>query len=274
MAIRVEAPQRSPHRFGLFSVAEIIEEPASPVFFGGTVWEPLPCEHPGLWPGPCGTTPIPEEKCAATQPDSPVTTPFTVYGSYWCDLVGRTPQDASDRAVQHLQGGEQHAVEYAVWSGAAGAAPAFAGPDTVDLGTASCAAQLLERIYAYTDVAYSSEVVVHAPRPVMPWLASAGVLVRSADGGRVETQSGTPIAFGSGYTEAGTGPDGTQADPGSYWVYVTGPVVIRRGGILRLPDPPSHGLDRRTNDYLALAERTYLAAWDCITAAIQFTPSC
>ena len=34
------------------------------------------------------------------------------------------------------------------------------------------------------------------------------------------------------------------------------------------------GFNPRTNDITALAERQFVVGWDCLTAAVLFTPSC
>ncbi len=111
--------------------------------------------------------------------------------------------------------------------------------------------------------------MIHAPRPVIPWLTDHV----TRESGRLVTTQGVPVAAGAGYTEANTGPNGIPAPDGSWWVYITGPVHIRRGPITETP--PAQGFDPRTNDITALAERQYVVGWDsCLTAAVLFTPSC
>lgn len=288
----VEPPQRRPNRYGLFSVAQLRDVPApDPVAGGGhelmgVQWSPHACEHPGLWPHECGLggegDVVPGEKCVTCQPQPNTSAdPITVYGSWHCPLVGFSVAEAQERAREHLTAGEQHALEFAIWTGAMGNRPAFAvgeddphgGQPTPVLGYAACGAELLSLIYAAADVGFAGEPVIHVPRAALPWLARENLVVR-ASGGRLETPAGVPIVAGTGYTEANTGPDGVQAPQGSWWVYVTGPVVVYRGPIVDVPEPPGTGLNTRTNDYTALAERRFVVAWDCLTAAVQFTPSC
>lgn len=274
-AVTVPAPVRQPHRHGLFSVASIVDV-TDPHELLGVQWEPLPCEPPGLWIDPCGPDNGGEdggeedlEKGFAATPEPVEATPITVYGSFHCKKLGYTAAEVTDRARAHLTAGEQQAVEYAVWTGASGNSPYLADPDTIDLGEATCPAQLIATLLAYADTAFVGEPVLHMPRPVVPWLADH--LTRES--GRLVTTQGVPVAAGAGYTEANTGPGGAPAPDGAWWVYVTGPVQIRRGSIHSTP--PERGFNPRTNDVTALAERQFVAGWDsCLAAAALFTPSC
>ena len=284
MRVTVPAPVRQPHRHGLFSVASIVDV-TDPHELLGVQWEPLPCERPGLWIDDCapstgdgeggeddegGEGPDTGEKVFAAPPDDGTADPITVYGSWHCQKLGHTLDEIRNRARAHLTGGEQQAVEYALWTGAGGNQPYFADPTTVDLGEATCAAQLLAILYEHADTAFTGEPVLHMPRPVVPWLADHV----TRESGRLVTTQGVPIAAGAGYTEANTGPGGTPAPDGSYWIYATGPLMVRRGPIEDAPNPTSAGFNTRTNEITALAERQYVVGWDCLTAAVLFSPSC
>src|SRR5690606_3046512 len=281
MRVTVPAPVRQPHRHGLFSVASI-SDVTNPHEQLGVQWEPLPCERPGLWVDDCapltgggegesggeGEGGDVEEKTYATQPEPVEADPITVYGSFHCKKVGYTLDEITSRARAHLTAAEQQAVEYALWTGDGANTSYLADPTTINLGEATCAAQLLATLYEHTDTAFTGEPVIHVPRPVIPWLADHV----TRESGRLVTTQGVPIAAGAGYTEANTGPGGTPAPTGSYWVYVTGPVHIRRGP--SETTPPEQGFIPRTNDITALAERQFVVGWDCLTAAVLFTPSC
>lgn len=282
----VEPPQRRPNRYGLFSVAQMRDIPAGGGHeLYGAQWSPHACEHPGLWPHECdtgGEGGEPAEKCLTCQPQPNTTAdPITVYGSWHCPLVGFSITDAQARAREHLTAGEQHAIEFAVWTGMHGNRPAFAigpgdeygAPETPVLGTATCGAELLSLLYTAADIGFAGEPVLHIPRAAVPWLAQDG-LVHRVSGGRLETTVGIPVVAGTGYTEANTGPNGVQAPAGSFWAYITGPLFVYRGPIVQVPEPGYMGLNTTTNDYTALAERRVVVGWDCLTAAVQFTPSC
>ena len=70
---------------------------------------------------------------------------------------------------------------------------------------------------------------------------------------QLQTMTGTPVVAGAGYNlDLGEG--------GTVKIYGTGAIVIRRSSVSTLI-----GVDRGVNDFLALAERTYLVGWDCAT---------
>ncbi|MFH9016316.1 hypothetical protein ACH4C6_33650 [Streptomyces sp. NPDC017943] len=64
------------------------------------------------------------------------------------------------------------------------------------------------------------------------------------------------MIVGSGYSAANFGPDGTPAAPGTAWLYISGPVVVRRGPIDVIPDRAGSSIDMRVNGRRVLAERT------------------
>lgn len=266
--VTVPAPARQPHRYGLFSAATIVDT-TTPHEQMGVQWSPLPCDRPDYWPHDCPTPPD-ATKTPTTQPPTQHALPITIYGSFECRLVGYSITEATARAREHLTAGEQHAVEYALWTGISNNTPTLTGADTLDLGTASCPAALLSLIYAHTDTHFVGEPLIHIPRAAVPWFGDQ--LVR--DNGRLTTKLGTPVAAGAGYSEANTGPTGEPAPDGAFWVYATGPIVLRRGPIHDVPTPAHQGFNTRTNDFTALSERRYLAMWDCLTVAALFTPRC
>lgn len=268
--VTVSPPGRSAHRYGLFSAVSIVDVTDEHELMG-VQWTPFPCDRPELWVDDCIGSPGGEgEKLFAEQPDIIQATPITVYGSFHCNLLGFSVQEAQDRAREHLAAGEQQAVEYALWTGEAGNSPYLASPDTEDLGEASCANELLAMVYRFADTAFVGEPVLHVPRAAVPWMSFSVV----ADSGRLRTQQGVPIAAGAGYTEANTGPDGEPAPEGSWWVYVTGPLVVRRGSVEVVPNPGSRGFSTRDNQISALAERQFVVGWDCVAGAVLFSPRC
>jgi hypothetical protein len=268
--VTVRGPVRTPRRFGLFSVAEV-EDVTDPHALMGVQWEPLTCDRAHSTSDGCPCVTENKVFTPGTQPQD--ATPFVVHGSWQCAKLGTTVEAAARAARAQLEIGEQQAVEWELWTGTAGAGPRLAHPDTVDLGEVRCATDLLAAIEDYTAAAFNANPVIHVPRPVVPYLV-ADHLITTVAGSRLETTLGVPVAAGAGYAEANTGPDGTPAPAGSWWVYVTGPIKVWRGPIVAVPDPGEAGFMRCSNELVALAERTYLVGWDCITAAVLFTPCC
>lgn len=264
--VTVTGPPRTPHRFGLFSVVPVEEVDSHALM--GVQWEPLTCASPNVYEFGC----CPPNKEFEAAPGVQDATPFVVVGSWACTMGGITPDEAQRRARQHLELGEQHAVERALWTGEGGNGPRLAHPDTADLGEVHCATDMLSVLEGYANRNYVGQSILHAPRAVMPYLTENG-LVGQVAGSRLETPYGLSVVAGSGYTEANTGPDGTPAPAGSWWVYMTGAMKVWRGPVETPPDPEA-GFSRCDNEFVALAERIYLVGWDCFTAAVLFTPCC
>jgi hypothetical protein len=279
-AVTVPAPPRQPHKFGLFSAVPI--HPANdPHMLMGVQWEPDTCARPKTMPEQC-----PCPTAVDFSPPSPVqdADPFTVVGTWTCALGGYTPAYAQEKARANLAAGEQQAVEWGIWTGDTELygpigddspqrfhGPRFADPTTPVIGEVKCATDLLAVIEQWTASRYTGAPIVHLPRPVLPYLAADHLLTTVSN--RLETTYGTQLVAGAGYAEANTGPDGTKAPDGSWWVYVTGALNVYRSDVFTPPDA-ADGFVRCNNEMLAVAMRTYLVGWDCITAAVLFTPCC
>lgn len=276
--VTVPGPVRAPHRFGLFSAVPLVEITDEHTY-NGVQWEPGSCERPRV---------LPDGSCCGTAkeflpPDGVHdATPFTVVGTWQCQLLGTTPAAAQQKARAHLELGEQHAAEWAVWTGrvdppgpadAGEHGPYLAHPSTTNLGTVRCGTDLIAVIEQYVASVYTGVPVLHVPRPVLAYLVQQSQVVTVAGGSRIETVGGIPVAVGAGYTEANTGPGNTPAPAGSWWVYVTGAMKVWRGPIITPPNPEV-GFSRCNNEMAALAERVYLAGWDCFTAGVLFDPCC
>lgn len=266
--VTVPGPVRVPHRFGLFSAVPVVDVTDSHALMG-VQWEPLTCASPKVLSDGC---PCPPSKEFEPAPGVQQADPFVVMGSWACGLPGNSVDEAQRRARRHLELGEQQAVERAVWTGAAGAAPWFAHESTPNLGTVHCATDLLAVVEDYAATHSTGAPLLHLPRPVLPYLA-ADRLVAPVGGTRLETGYGTPVVAGAGYVEANIGPGGVPAPPGAWWVYATGAMQVWRGPVITPPDPVA-GFSRCNNEFVALAERIYLVGWDCFTAAVLFEPCC
>lgn len=281
-AVTVPAPPRQPQKFGLFSAVPF-RNVTDPHMLMGVQWQPDTCERPRTMPEQC---PCPTEVDLAGPAPIQDADPFHVVGTWNCTLGGgRYNTDyAQEKARANLLAGEQAAVEYQVWTGATEmfaplaadspqrfSGPRFADPTTPVIGEAHCAADLLAIIEQWTASRYSAAPLVHMPRPVLPYLAEKGMLTTVSN--RLETSYGTQLVAGQGYAEANTGPDGTKAPAGSYWVYVTGAALGYKSEVFTPPSSEA-GFIRCNNEMYAIAMRTYLVGWDCLTAAVLFTPCC
>jgi hypothetical protein len=79
--------------------------------------------------------------------------------------------------------------------------------------------------------------------------------------GKLRTRNGTLVVSGGGYIDQVDDSAGAlSAD--EQWAWATGPIEIRRSGILSLPTTLAEALDRGTNEVTVYAERAYLPVWD------------
>jgi len=233
---RVEAPPVAPHPYGLFAVAP----PASPAETSwqmGVSWESWACIDPNTTTDPCidGTTPAAKEfeQC----PDTNYHKPITVFlGVKRSGGMG----DADQLAAGALAGAEEFAVERFLWERMVADQAAVA---------ASSVEMALALVEAELGAGYMGTGVIHMNRGVATLLGSRLVV----KGSQLQTIAGTPVAAGAGYNL-----DLLGGTPGPVTIYGTGAVTIRRGVV-----DTSITWDRAINDELALAERTYVAGWDC-----------
>jgi hypothetical protein len=186
--------------------------------------------------------------------------PYVVYASELCAPVGRTPQDASRRALARLLGGEQTVVESVLWDGAGvGATPTLTGSNAtvVTTSTLSFMGRLGALEAAFYSV-YGYVGTIHANTAVAETASYEEALVQ--DGIVKRTALGSTWSFGAGYGM--TGPGDVAPDPGSAWIFMTAPVTIWRAPTPLTPDP-AQTFDRTNNGLYALAEREYVHALDC-----------
>ncbi|MDJ1137921.1 hypothetical protein [Streptomyces iconiensis] len=278
----VDSPSVTPLPHGLWDAAQ---QPTAqgPHWQQGITWSER-C--------PGGTTTYDEcltETGGGTPPPAPATkaatfgqrlrgaTPFTVVTEFDCATVGLT--DAATVASDALARVEAQQLEAAFWTGSAGGqdvvfphlaadAEVLDGQDAILQSAASpvvtgaadiaTALGVLEQELADC---YTGQGVIHIPRSALPTLA-AWNLARLV-GGRLVTPAGNVLAVGSGYP--GTGSDGATPAAGTTWIYATGSVWGYRSE--PRVSQPRESLDRASNTYRMLAERTYVIAYDCCLLA-------
>lgn len=255
-------PTPDPARFGLFSVANVIEDP-SLRYEAGIEWEPMACDVAGVLSMVC--PPDGED----TREGFPLTArdgeglvqvaPFAVLGSYLCSTFSRPLDEAENRARQHLALGEERAVEYAIATGIADNTPSFVGAvDLTPAGGAVSVGQALALLEGHLGANYGGVGAIHAPRVASPLAADQGGVSRY--GQRMETPLGTMVAFGGGYDIASGG--------GSTVVlYATSRPIIRRSEVIVTPDQ-DHRPQITNNDVEIFAQRIYSVGWECVTAMV------
>lgn len=269
-----------PIKFGIFSVAEMIDEndPKPDHWENGLSWEPYSC-------GPVFTTgadcppeaDVPEKTFDDGGTSDVEALPFWVYAPYKCSMIGREMSQARTRARRRLEAGEERAVEAAIANGLAlGNAPVIASAGAEDLTPAAGALSIKCGIAALEDyLGNCGGGILHMTRGLAFLGFGAGVRVDKEDPSLLSTNLGTPVSAGAGYDLSG--PDGTPVTDGESWIYATAPVTIWRGPIMDTPPEGEEwaGVDRKINNIMALAERPYVAGWDaCCHAAVRVNIDC
>lgn len=265
MRKRVEAIPGTPLPHGILGGCTTVEDVADVHELLGTEWSALGCcpVHDTDWcsdesPGAGGSPP--KEFCS---PEPEHAVPHTVYAGAKCSTMGWSYDEAVEHVMATLALGGQRAVEEAFWrdtlTDQAEDLTPGAGPVSIAAGVAA-----LEGCLAET---YGGVGVLHVPAGAAALLGCCNVL-REVDGS-LETLTGNCAVIGAGYSALNTGPGGTPADPGTTWLYITGPVHIRRGPVDLVPGSRAASIDIRLNDLRVIAERTYVVGTTCTVCAIQ-----
>ena len=266
--VYVDAPSVQRHRFGLFSVS------ASPETFdrveAGVEWEPHPGAAAGVADIACDVSDRdgwPLDPIDACDVADVTVTPFVVVGAYSGPGVATRPRDDwQARAREHLRGGEERAVEYAIASGAAEVSPTLSDATDLTGGTAVDVPEGIALLESWLAASHHSPGVLHVPRVIVPYALDRGQVRR--DGERIETVLGTGIAAGAGYdlaVRAGHGP--SSAGSGEAWLYATPRPRIRRSEVWVGPDR-DEWLNRRHDTVEVYAMRAYAVGWDVGAAAV------
>lgn len=274
--VYVEAPDVRPLPYGLFSVAEIVED-NSAHWQQGVEWE----SASGCTMGLRYACPTCNQNNGGTAPAKTYTNgttlvaaaPFTVYGSFRCSPIGNWDR-GMERAARALQDGEERAVEAEIAVGGFHSGNSFVAAAAVDVtpvpGTAISITAGVALLEQYLGVNNHGQGVLHMSRREATFAASSRLLREDTGGPMLLTKLGTPVAAGGGYLGV-TGPNATAAVAPAHWIYATGVPYIRRTSVFMTPPNRANALDQRNNNFAILAERTYAVNWDCVTAAVLVT---
>jgi hypothetical protein len=92
----------------------------------------------------------------------------------------------------------------------------------------------------------------------------------------LQTQLGTYVAAGGGYQMSAGPLESPEESPygdGEIWIYGTGAVFGWMGEVGMIPDTVGGAIDRSNNTLAVLAEQPIIVAWECLTVAIQVSPT-
>lgn len=255
--IPATAPAAVEYPYGLFSVAPAVGLPDG--WEGGVGWPSYACGQVGFSTMPCASDtpdPVPpllENVACGTG----VALPFAVYSYGRLSTLGASRgADLSTRraaARAALLAGEQVAAEQGLWDRFVDASADVDNP-APDIGVAfdGSAKQTIRNAIAILEAAfvrvYGATPTLHIPRYGAS-LVGDEMVTRS---NVMTTPLGSQVVAGGGY-----GPPIVD-DPAEIDIYITGPVVLARGEVLDSP-----AFDTAINSISGLAQRLYVAGWDC-----------
>ena len=180
--------------------------------------------------------------------------PFPTYTSVHCTPGGDFAKEARRIARNRLMCREECAVEEYLWTQLAADGGQYIGdpsaPKTITYAMAEIEAALMQ-------IRGCSAGVIHVPARLSLPLSMNGCCLIEEEGASLRTRMGSEVVFGACY-DPRMRPDGVLADPDLTVIIGTGPVIVQRG-----PISTYEGLDKETNDYAAVAERTYAVIADC-----------
>ncbi len=264
----VTPPTVAPRPYGLLSVAQVIED-NDPHLGSGVEYETHNCGVPHETIGEC------YERAIAAEAPADLTVserrtfvegdPFVVYALDSCNLVGSGGRDAIEqRARELLTAVEPRGIE----RGFERQLLEVADDITPTAGVALSPLDGLAVLEEFAATNYAGVATIHMPAGTATRLGSHSLTARA---GRLETVNGNLVAAGGGYGQVrtlGTEADpGTEAPDGARWLFVTGAVVVRRGGVEETGLVVDHAAPA-SNIYHALAQREVVVTAECMAAAV------
>lgn len=262
----VEAIPGTPLPHGLLNACADVRDVADVHELLGVEWLALGCCPVEVWRDPCLNddpgVPVQKSFC---RPHVEHAEPISVYAGAECSTLGWSFAEARAHAEASLALGEQQAVEAGFWAtrltaDAVDLTP-VAGPLSIAQGVAVLEGCLAEQ--------YGGVGVLHVPAGAAALLGCCSLVREDPVSGALRTLAGNCVVIGAGYSAMNTGPGGVPADPGTAWLYITGPVVVRRGPAETVPNGAGPSVNTRTNDRRVLVERTFVVATTCTVCAVQ-----
>lgn len=222
--------------------------------------------------------PAPPPKTATAEIELYGASAWTLYSLVECSAVGFY-EGSRDLVEEVFRQDEVRRMEATFWTGVVGGQSNFAVPHLMDAsGTVTTSDQAILQMATttITGTGYTAEValgllekafadcypgvgVLHVNPLVADLLQEAYLLVK--DGDALYTVNGNRVVIGRGYP--GTGPSGEAGN----WMVITPPVFGYRSDVTVMEQEST--LNREVNTVQAIAERTYLLAYDCCLIAIS-----
>jgi hypothetical protein len=257
----------APLRYGLFKVSEPIDLPIH-AQIGGIEYETADCgvAHPYTVTCAPGASKTFDGGLTDITGD-----PFVVYTSSTCGTVGETSDRVQGIVAERLRVGEQAAVENVFSQQLNGQAPGLA--NNASAATLTAATTLTAAIgslegWLYGTQQYGLKGVIHVPALAATYFRENNSMLPD-DEGVFRTPIGTAISMGN---YSGLEPNGSAPAAGHTTVYITGMVAVYRDPAANVfVSPYGETVAKATNQYLAVAERSYIVTFDCFVAGIDIT---
>jgi hypothetical protein len=275
--------------FTLLVPGSTVPQPRPGAWEGGFAFDPYTCDPAIIVPLDCEGDPDNDDKLAAVGEHPGIVTyiPFQIVAADECSALSF--EQLEERARSMLNVSQSYTLEHEFWTGEAMPEnPALADGNATVLGSGPLG---LQEALALIDQAVSaSEQGAPGMIHVTPYMLarivnSEGGAIRWA-GDRYVTANGNTIVPGSGYTGGAprpnpgdplpTPPDLLSSPPDNEWIYGTGAVVVRLGGIVRVTDDLRDQLNRRNNTVRYIFERSAAAYYSPCTqfaAEVDLTPT-
>lgn len=253
---QVAPPPPTVRRYTLLSAAQVLDEPGD-LWQEGVEYTTDSCNtKTGYVDGWCPDGDF-DKDVDSYAPALVTADPFTITSGIVCQSPVFAALDKS-RTVLAL--GEDIQVEQRFW------AQQMARPDlrvlTKDKPMAlDDAIGLIEQDAA---LRYAGQLYLHIPVKGLDWMRRQ--YIAAASSALWRTNYGSLVVPGSGYAD-GTGPGGTPAPDGTWWVLATGQVQVRRSEVFA-----HEAFDYKVNKRGGMAERTYVITGDCYAAAALVAP--
>jgi len=222
---------------------------------GGLTYEPVSCGFSHIYPANCHTDRPRETKEFDEDNDLITALPFVVYATIQCGTVGHTRAEMESKVLRRLANGEQTSAE-------AGLADVLAADPTLvtltppGITLSDTVGELEQWLYGLqpADMNYGYVGCIHASPRIATYAAEEDLIVQ--DGALMRTRMGTVWSFGGGYPDDGS-------------IYITGQPTVWRSSDVFLPDS-IQTIDRDLNQYMLVAEREYVVAYDCLAAVATY----
>lgn len=259
---RVQAVPGVPLPHGILGDCVDVVDATDPHELLGTDWMPRSCAdaHDFEWCHPDGTSgPSPKQFDRLGPCSAP---PVTIYSGATCNPIGWSYDEATEQATETLRMGEQRALES--WFMREQLCTMAAANDLTP-GAALPIAQGVAALEGWLAETYGGQGVLHVPAGAAALLGCCRVV--QLDQSAPRTLMGNCVILGSGYAVNVGPPDCAQAPDGEAWLYITGPIRVRREAPIIVPDTDAASVRTTTNDRFVLAERTFVVEVACCEAA-------